>query len=121
MKNSILQKKPPFSFKNVVVPKPSEVNSYLNRHPELSSVLPGVVKAVRLEFDQRAELTLEVNHDPEIDDRYLTLIVRLPSYDKSTMKRIDAIWGQFEKKISKSSGWLTLTTDFRLLKATHGL
>jgi hypothetical protein len=121
MKNAALQKEHVFSVKDLVFPNPSEVDSYLNQHPDLSSILPGLARAARAEFEEPAELSLEVYHDPEIDDHYLTLVVRLPAYDQQTMKRIDAVWGKFEKKIGKSSGWLTLTTDFRLLKVNNGV
>ncbi len=121
MKNVILNKKQIPRFQDLVVPNPSEVRSYLKEHPEIPGILPALAKATREEFQEPAELSLEVYHDPEIDDHFLTLLVRLPAYDSNTMKRIDSVWGKFEKKICKTSGWLTLTTDFRLLKGSNGL
>jgi hypothetical protein len=120
MKNSTLQKTP-IPAKELVVPSPSEVDAYLHQHPDLRVILPAVAKALRAEFEEPAELALEVYHDPEIEDHYLTLIVRLPAYDRYTMKRIDSVWEKFENDIAKSTGWLTLTTDFRLLKTSNGL
>src|SRR5260370_17187718 len=101
MKNAILQKKQIHVFQDLVIPNPSEVHSYLKQHPEIPSILPALAKAARDEFQEPAELSLEVYHDPEIDDHYLTLLFRLPVYDSNTIKIFTPAWEKFETKTSK--------------------
>ena len=121
MKNSTLevQALPSSLPYDAIIPAPAEVGSYLKGHPALARLLPAISNATRMEFGPSAELTLEVYHDPEVEDHYLALIVRLPAYDDSTMRRIDNIWDKFESELVDGSGWLTITTDFRLLRANH--
>jgi hypothetical protein len=123
MKNSAvaMSTTPPACPPDVLVRSPAEIDSYLKDYPELRDVLSAMCRSAREEFGSVAELNLDVYHDPEIDDHYLSLIVRLPAYDQATTKRIDVVWGQSEDDISKSAGWLTLTSDYRLLKGHNGV
>jgi hypothetical protein len=123
MKNSTLEVQAiPASLPyDAIIPAPADVGSYLQEHTALANLLPPICRSTRTEFGPSAELTLEVYHDPEVEDHYLALIVRLPAYDDSTMRRIDAIWERFESELADGSGWLTITTDFRLLKVNHGI
>jgi hypothetical protein len=59
--------------------------------------------------------------DPEIDDRYLTLYVRLEKYDSGVPERIDAVRRQFEQKLEQVSGDFLLTTDFRPPRGNHAV
>src|SRR5438552_3262766 len=55
---------------HVIVPRPSDVITYLNEHADLARLLPDICAQVRQAFGQAAELSLEVYRDPEIDDHY---------------------------------------------------
>ena len=105
----------------VVIPNPAEVESYLGLDDNLVNVLPPVCAAMRQEFGRDAELSLELYKDPEIDDRYLTLYVRLHDYDRTVMDRIHAVSEQFNEQLEQTAGYLLLTTDFRLPRAVHGV
>jgi hypothetical protein len=92
------------------------VNSYLRTHPDMAEIVPDMCRRAREEFGSTAELTIQINHDKELDDPYLILYVRLSSYAADTRKRIDAVWQHFEKDLRGRSGWIIMTTDFRRVK-----
>jgi hypothetical protein len=105
----------------VINPHPEEVAAYLDSHPDLAAVLPSVCAQARQEFGDAATLSLEVHRDPEIDDRYLTLLVRLPSYADTTLERIDRVSQPFEEDLCRSSGYFLVTTDFAPPRANHAV
>lgn len=88
-----------------------EVWEYLWDFPGLLNVLSEAVQAVRKHFGA-SQLILSVYHDPEIEDRYLQLCVRLKSYDESVLKRLEAAEAEFIDRLAHEQGWLQLTTDF---------
>jgi hypothetical protein len=108
-----------FSVQRVLNPHPGEVTVYLGSHPDLAAAVPSVCAQARQEFGEEAELTLEVYRDPEIDDRYLTLQVWLPSYGETTLAKIDQVSQSFEEALCRASGYLLGTTDFAPPRANH--
>src|SRR5438128_1957438 len=101
--------------RDVLVQNPREVRAYLKKHARLAKLVSPICLRARGEFGPEAELSLLVSKDPEIDDRYLKLLIRLPSYDSSVMGRIDSIWDQFESDLWNIPGWLLVTSDYRRL------
>jgi hypothetical protein len=89
------------------------VRDYLDRYPDITHLLPSVCSVTRERFGIGTRLSLEVYHDPEIDDEYLTLYVRQKHYDKQIMKTIEDIWATYDEELAERSGWLHVTTDFR--------
>jgi hypothetical protein len=83
--------------------------------------LPDVCQRVRGEFGSQTELALDEYRDPEIDDRYLTLCLRLPNYELDTMDRIERVNQSFENRIKPNTGYLLVTTDFRRAKSHNGV
>jgi len=102
-------------------PSPDDVMKYLNGHRKLAAIVPAVCEKARQEFGKLAELTMRLYRDPEIDDRYLSLYVRLPVYDDNTLGRMDRVMQAFDEQLCKATGYLLLTTDFRPLRGKHGL
>ncbi len=100
------------SSDEVKIPKRQEVLGYLSSHKQLGKHLPEISGQLRQTFGPEAELSLEIYHDPEIDDRYLTLYVRQQTYDPQIMERIEAVSRHFNGKLEQVSGYLLLTTDF---------
>ena len=96
-----------------------EIAVYLTDHPDLADVVPSVGARVREEFGKDAQLTLRLYRDPEIDDRYLSLNVRLLGYDDRTMERIDRVSEPFDEQLCDVSGYLLVTTDFRSAETNH--
>ncbi len=105
---------------NVLVPDMLDVQRYLREHADLGGIVPALCRRARAEFGKQAELSLRVYHDPEIDDHYLLLNVRLPIYPADTRERIDAVWASFVVELCDTSGWIIVATDYRKA-ACHGI
>ena len=106
----------------IVVPHPTAVRNYLASHRDLATILPLICEQARSEFGQEAELRLEVYRDPEIEDRHLTLYVRLPAYENNSITaRLDRVTQPFEDQLCRASGYLLVTTDFHPAGMTHGI
>jgi hypothetical protein len=101
-------------------PHPRDVMAYLSSHRELAKIVPLVCEQARREFGEEAELILTVYRDLEIDDRHLTLNVRLKSYGDLMVERMDRVTQPFEEQLCKASGYLLVTTDFQPSRAKNG-
>ncbi|HEV2949278.1 MAG TPA: hypothetical protein VGX70_18025 [Gemmataceae bacterium] len=97
------------------------VRRYTKAHASVIPLLPDVCQRVRGEFGSQTELALDEYRDPEIDDRYLTLCLRLPNYELDTMDRIERVNQSFENRIKPNTGYLLVTTDFRRAKSHNGV
>jgi hypothetical protein len=105
----------------IEMPQQKHVLGYLDKHHDLAEVVPSVCGKAREEFGDEAELMLEVYRDPEIDDRYLKLRVRLPTYEVGTMARLDGVSAPFDEDLCRVTGYLLVTTDFRTPQAKHAI
>jgi len=90
----------------------SRIREYLSLFPDLADVASYAVEAARRRFPD-AQLVLDVYQDPEIDDEYLVLYVRMPHYDDSVMERIATAEAEYLDMLADKSGWIQLTTDFQ--------
>jgi len=97
----------------IIIPKPAEVRDYLLRYSDLADLVLSVCQLTRQRFDSQAQLSLEVYHDPEIEDEYLTLYIRQQKYDENVMKGIKEIRANYEGMLAEKTGWFLVTTDFR--------
>lgn len=88
------------------------IREYLLRFPGMIDVVLQAVDAARRHFPE-AQLVMEVYQDPEIDDRYLVLYVRLKQYNDSIVERLQRAEAEFLDHLADTEGWLQLTTDFR--------
>jgi hypothetical protein len=68
---------------------------------------------VKEKFKHPAQVLLEVYHDPEIVDEYISIEIRQRKYDESVMKRIKEIRPDYNDKLIDKEGWIFVTTDFR--------
>jgi hypothetical protein len=98
---------------NVLIPLPDSLRNYLLRHLDMLHHLPLICKIVLDRLASSSQLSLEVYHDPEIQDEYLTLYVRRSHYDESIRKFLDEVTSECQEYLSDMSRWLLLTTDFR--------
>lgn len=94
------------------IARESQVREYLSLFADIADVASYAVEAARRRFPD-AQLVLDVYQDPEIDDEYLVLYVRMPHYDDSVMERIAAAEAEYLDMLADKSGWIQLTTDFR--------
>jgi hypothetical protein len=97
---------------DIHTPKPHDVRGYLERFPDTEPVVSEVCAGVRRFFGPSAELVLDLNRDPEIDDPFLILFVRLDEYSLATMQQIDEACQPFEEALANTIGYLLVTTDF---------
>lgn len=98
---------------HVKIPERNEVYNYLIKYPDMADILPLICNSLRERFPLPAELSLEVYHDPEIEDEHLMIYVRLDKYNDQVMDAIDEVCEKFEAERAESSGWLIVTTDFQ--------
>ncbi|MBA7640720.1 hypothetical protein ES703_48391 [subsurface metagenome] len=95
----------------VVVPDISEVLDYLLKYRELAYFVLFAANRARSRFKSAVQLSLEVYHDPEIDDEYLALYVRQENYEDNIFDVIDEISAEYEDSFPSEGGWFILTTD----------
>jgi hypothetical protein len=88
------------------------ISDYLTKSPDILELIPTAVEAVQTYLPD-AQLFLRVYHDPEVEDMYLTLLVRLPEYDDAVIERIRKAEAMFIDALANRQGWLQITTDFR--------
>ena len=97
----------------VKIPSLARVRNYLLNYSDTTNILHPVCQSIRECFGCEAEISLEVYEDPEIDDEYLTLYIRVPKYDNKVMDYIKNIRKEYEDALTSMKGWLLITTDFR--------
>ena len=79
----------------------------------MAPVAEAAVAAALERVGAGTELSLELYHDPEIDDDHLTLYVRQEPYSERTRETIDEIGRAIRPVLRKASAWFSVTTDFR--------
>jgi hypothetical protein len=96
----------------IIIPKLEEVRSYLTYYPDIIELVKFACNETRKRFELPTQLSLEVYHDPEIDDEYLTLYVRQEKYDDDIMDIITDIRSIYGNELCDKSGDFHITTDF---------
>ncbi|MCI0329525.1 MAG: hypothetical protein L0196_01025 [candidate division Zixibacteria bacterium] len=102
------------SFYGALIPRPSEVRDYLVKNLDLVGLLPLIFRLVLREFDVSYQFSLEVYHDPEIEEEHLVFYIRQDKYQKNIIEKIRRVRAQYQKLLIGKSGWLLVTTDFQL-------
>ncbi len=96
----------------IFISDPSDVREYLYKYPDIIGLIKFVGELITDKFDINSQVTLEVFHDPEVDDSYLTFYIRQKDYEDDIMDKIDEISERFEPYLQDVKGWLLVTTDF---------
>lgn len=99
--------------KGICVPQPEEVETYLQRFPELCPHLLVLLPLAKASLGYDAELALEMFVSQESDDCYLSLLVRQEVYSPSLMPRIRDFSDKHCEFLVRSEGWFHVTTDFQ--------
>ncbi len=99
------------SAQGVRLPNRAEVAEHLKQCPDLITVLEPVIATAQSELPD-AQLSLEVYHDPEIEDDHLVLYARFAHYSPDTMARIERARTQYRERLLQRGAYLLLTTDF---------
>jgi hypothetical protein len=59
---------------------------------------------------------LDLYIDPEIDDKYLVLYVRLKEYEGSIIELLDKARLEILDELKDKKGWIQITTDYKKAK-----
>lgn len=89
------------------------VREYLEAHSDLIASMVPVASLARTRFPPSARITLELYVDPEIDDRYLAILVRLKEYPSGALQQIREARRLARPYVSGRSGRLLLTSDYQ--------
>jgi len=101
------------SSKNIRLPDLTGITDYLIECSDIINFMEPVANKVTEYFDRNSQISLEVYHDPEIDDSYLVIYVRQNPYSEDIIELIDEINELIAHNISCDlSGWISVTTDF---------
>jgi hypothetical protein len=96
----------------VIIPNRTEVCDYLQSHYVLLDDLQFIVEKCIEQFDQQTQLSIEVYHDPEIEDSNLTIYIRQQHYDENIMSSIQEVREKYRDTFHDKSDWIHVTTDF---------
>ena len=88
---------------------------YLNKFPDIIDIIPKAVSAARVYFPD-AQIVLDLYIDPEIDDKYLVLYVRLKEYEGSIIELLDKARLEILDELKNKKGWIQITTDYKKAK-----
>jgi hypothetical protein len=91
---------------------PEGVIDYLQKHRSLYDITLYACILTEEKFGSRAQISLEVYQDPEIDDQYLTIYVRQNEYEPDIIEKIDTICEEYAPALAGELGYLLVTTDF---------
>jgi hypothetical protein len=97
----------------VALPCAADVRDYLLRHEDMVDLVAAACQIASTRFGKTSRLYLEVYHDPEIEDEYLTLYIRREKYDEQILDDIESASAEYQEDLVGKSGWFLLTTDFR--------
>jgi len=97
----------------ILIPDSEDVRNYLLHFTDIIDLIIPICELVKEKFKYPAQVLLEVYHDPEIVDEYISIEIRQRKYDESVMKRIKEIRPDYNDKLIDKEGWIFVTTDFR--------
>jgi hypothetical protein len=97
----------------VLILQPTRIRQYLSLYFDLARIIRSVSKLALDQFSGKAQLSLEVYGDPEIEDTYLALYIRQAPYSQDILKSIEDLRAEYEIDLINGSGWFLVTTDFR--------
>ena len=97
----------------VRIPSLARVRDYLLNYSDITDILHPLCQSIRECFGCEAEISLEVYEDPEIEDEYLTLYIRTQEYSDAVIGKIRDLRKEFEEQLSRTDGWILVTTDFK--------
>ena len=99
----------------VEINNPQHIRDYLSIFADLIDLLPIAVSIAQKHFPE-SSIVLDVYVDPEIDDSYIVLYIRLSHYDDSFIERLAEAENEMLPLLVNKKGWIQLTTDFLCIK-----
>ena len=101
------------NYLGFVFPHPREVIDYLLKHRDLYDITLLACLLTEDTFGDNSQISLELYHDPEIHDEYLTIFVRQDEYEPDILDKIDTISREYEQGLVGVAGYLLVNTDFQ--------
>lgn len=103
----------------VRVCNPNGIAQYLLEHTNaIRAIIPAIGAADRAFANVQHQLVLDLYVDPEIDDRYPVLYVRLPDYHRDVLEALERAASLADADTGDSSVQVLITTDFLPLSAS---
>jgi hypothetical protein len=99
----------------VKINNPQHIRRYLSRFTDLIDLLPISVSIAKKHFPE-SSILLDVYVDPEIDDSYIILYIRLNQYDNSFIERLVEAESEMLPLLVNKNGWIQFNTDFLRVK-----
>ena len=100
---------------NVEINNRTHIKNYLSLFSDLIDLIPIAVSVAQKHFPE-AHVVIDVYEDPEIDDSYIVLYIRLSHYDESFIERLAEAESEILPLLVNKRGWIQLTTDFLCIK-----
>jgi len=100
---------------NVKINNRTHIKNYLSLFSDLIDLIPIAVSVAKKHFPE-AHIVVDVYKDPEIEDSYIVLYIRLSQYDESFIERLAEAESEILPLLVNKSGWIQLTTDFLYIK-----
>jgi antitoxin (DNA-binding transcriptional repressor) of toxin-antitoxin stability system len=88
------------------------VCAYLDHFSDAADGLVSIAQSTRKEFGTGVKLTLIINRDPEIDNKYLKLLVNFANYSPDILSRIDAILAAHHDELGDLQGYILVIPHF---------
>jgi len=89
-----------------------EVRQYIQDYPDILGLLTPIFSRLNQAFPEPHAVSIELYVDPEQEDRYLRMLVRMNEYKEGVMDRISSAVTDFEEIVAGLDGYLLVTTDF---------
>lgn len=100
------------SEKEVFLRNTNYIRKYLLKFPDIINVLQLTVNMLIKQFPN-AQLIIDMYRDPEINDNYLVIYIRMKRYNKHFTKQLESVEAKLLDLLSNRTGWLQITTDFK--------
>jgi len=97
----------------VEISDPQHIRHYLSRFIDLIDLLPIAVEIAKKHFPE-SSIVLDVYVDPEINDSYIVLYIRLSQYDDSFVEQLTVAESELLPLLVNKKGWIQLSTDFEV-------
>lgn len=100
----------------ILIKNSDEIEEYLSDKPDMISLVKSICCSLLERFQKintPTQFSLEMYHDPEIDDSHPILYIRQSKYEDDVLDIADGVCAKYEKNLSSVKGWLLITTDFR--------
>jgi len=96
---------------HIEVKNTRSIKRYISRFKDLAELIPVAISIVRKHFPE-ARLVLDLYIDPEINDSYIVLYIRLSQYDDSFVEQLTVAESELLPLLVSKKGWIQLSTDF---------